>query len=69
MSSTSNNQRVARLRQSRRERGLTETNVWVPQEVKAAIDRAVAAGEFPSRRQAIIYALESAFSTKEITTT
>jgi hypothetical protein len=67
MSDSKTRARVRRLRQSRRERGLTETNVWLPQEVRAAIDRAVETGSFPSRRMAIIHALTKEFANTEQT--
>lgn len=54
--------RVARLRQSRRESGLSETNVWVPSEIREVIDQAVENGQFASRRLAIIHALEQVFA-------
>lgn len=61
MKDNRSNQRVARLRQSRKERGMVETNVWMPAEIRNAIDRAVEAGKYPSRRLAIAHALEKAF--------
>jgi hypothetical protein len=61
--------RVKRLRRSRRARGECETNVWLPAETRLAIDRAVNAGEYPSRRLAIAHALEKVFLTKELKTT
>jgi hypothetical protein len=53
--------RVSRHRKARRQRGETETNVWIPRDVQIALDQAVAAGQFPSRRTAIIFALNRVF--------
>ena len=39
-------QRVQRLRQTRKERGFRETNVWLTKEVDQQIDDAVARGAF-----------------------
>ncbi|WP_040638042.1 ribbon-helix-helix domain-containing protein [Microvirga lotononidis] len=58
-------QRVQRFRQSRRERGDKEMNVWVPGMISAAIDEAVENGRFKSRQDAITHALETAFAHKE----
>lgn len=65
MSDLKARQRVAKLRRSRKERGMRETNVWVPAVVQEAIDRAVIAGKFPSRRVAITSALERVFTEME----
>jgi hypothetical protein len=54
-------QRVQRLRQSRRERGLKETNVWLEKTVDNAIDQAVESGRYPSRQVAISSALTAFF--------
>ena len=70
MTDVTTRQRVARLRQSRRERGETETNVWLPKEIRAAIDAAVDSGLYPSRRLAIADALKRVFiETGAMTTT
>lgn len=68
MTDVKSKQRVARLRRTRRERGLQETNVWIPEAVRSAIDQAVGAGKFPSRRVAITDALEKAFLKTETST-
>lgn len=65
MTDHKNRNRVAKLRQERRSKGLCETNVWLPQIVRAAIDQAVQSGEFPSRRIAITHALERVFVNEE----
>ena len=54
-------QRVKRLRQSRREQGFRETNVWLTKDVDDQIEDAVARGRFPSRRVAITHALAAFF--------
>ncbi len=59
---------VQRLRRARRERGDREMNVWVPQQIGAAIDEAVEHGLFRSRQEAINRALEAAFVRKELKT-
>jgi hypothetical protein len=56
--------RVQRFRKTRRERGLIETNVWIPESVREVIDQLVADGEYPSRRVAITQALEHKFTAK-----
>lgn len=53
--------RVFRHRQARRRRGETETNVWIPIELRVAIEQQVAAGRFPNRRLAIVHALSCVF--------
>jgi hypothetical protein len=64
MADEKSHQRVKKLRKTRRERGLTETNVWLPESVRVAIERAVADGLYPSRRVAISTALEEKFLAK-----
>jgi hypothetical protein len=58
-------ERVQRFRQSRRERGDREMNVWVPRLIGAAIDEAVERGWFKTRQDAITHALETTFVRKE----
>jgi hypothetical protein len=53
--------RIQRLRQSRRERGFKEANIWLEREIDAAIDHAVESGRFPSRQVAITHALATVF--------
>lgn len=59
-------ERVQRLRKARRERGDREMNVWVPQLIGTAIDRAVESGHFKTRQEAINHALETTFIRKEL---
>lgn len=54
-------ERVKRMRENRRKAGFTETNVWIPESVRQVIDSKVVSGEFPTRRMAIITALEKVF--------
>jgi hypothetical protein len=63
MADTKTRQRVAKLRENRRARGECETNVWIPKEIRAAIDAKVRAGAFPNRRLAIAEALREVFLT------
>jgi hypothetical protein len=65
MADEASRKRTQRLRQTRRERGDRETNIWLPRELGAAIDQAVASGRYPSRQVAITRALEAAFFRKE----
>ena len=58
-------QRVQRFRQSRRERGDRETNVWIPKLINDEIDHLVERGRFKTRQEAITHALETAFVRKE----
>lgn len=58
---TGNHNRVKKMRETRKKQGLIETNVWLPSEVRQAIDQKVTEGEFPTRRMAIIYALEKVY--------
>jgi hypothetical protein len=58
---TGNHDRVRKMRQNRKKAGFTETNVWIPSEVRQAIDQKIVEGEFPTRRMAIIHALEKAY--------
>jgi len=66
MADAASRKRTQRLRQTRRERGDRETNVWLPREIGNAIDQAVESGHFPSRQVAITHALEAAFVRKEL---
>lgn len=59
--------RVRNLRQNRKQRGLVETNVWIPESVRTAIDQLVAERKYPSRRVAITSALEKEFMAKSDT--
>jgi metal-responsive CopG/Arc/MetJ family transcriptional regulator len=59
-------QRVQRFRQSRRERGDRETNVWIPKLVSDEIDQLVGCGRYRTRQEAIAHALEAAFVYKEL---
>ncbi len=68
MADAASRKRAQRLRQTRRERGDRETNVWLPREIGTAIDEAVESGLFPSRQVAITHALEAAFVRKELKT-
>ena len=61
-------QRVQRFRQSRRERGDRETNVWIPKLVSDEIDQLVERGRYRTRQEAIAHALEAAFVRKELKT-
>ena len=65
MADAASRKRAQRLRQTRRERGDRETNVWLPREIGIAIDEAVERGLFPSRQVAITQALEAVFVRKE----
>ena len=65
MADSASRKRTQRLRQTRRERGDRETNIWLPQEIGAAIDRAVESGRYPSRQVAITRALEAIFIREE----
>ncbi len=65
MADAASRKRAQRLRQTRRERGDRETNVWLPREIGNAIDQAVESGRYPSRQVAITHALEAAFVQKE----
>ncbi|WP_247654099.1 MULTISPECIES: ribbon-helix-helix domain-containing protein [Microvirga] len=58
-------QRVQRFRQSRRERGDRETNVWIPKLISDEIDDLVERGRFKTRQEAITHALETTFVRKE----
>jgi hypothetical protein len=60
-----NRQRVQRLRQSRRERGLKEVTVWLDQSIASAIDHAVERGHYPSRQAAMSAALQRIFSERD----
>jgi hypothetical protein len=64
MTDIKSQRRVERLRRNRRERGLKETNVWLPESVRLAIEEAVTSGQYPSRRVAITTALEQQFLAK-----
>jgi hypothetical protein len=66
MADAASRNRTQRLRQTRRERGDRETNVWLPREIGTAIDEAVESGLFPSRQVAIAHALEAVFVRKEL---
>ncbi len=59
--------RVQRFRKTRRERGLVETNVWIPESVRRVIEQLVSEGKYPSRRVAITSALEKEFTAKSDT--
>ena len=61
MADAASRKRAQRLRQTRRERGDRETNVWLPREIGTAIDEAVDSGLFPSRQVAITHALATFF--------
>ena len=61
-------QRVQRFRQTRRERGDRETNVWIPKLVSDEIDHLVESGRYRTRQEAIAHALEAAFVHKELKT-
>jgi hypothetical protein len=65
MADAASRKRAQRLRQTRRERGDRETNVWLPREIGTAIDEAVDSGLFPSRQVAITHALAAIFIRKE----
>ena len=58
-------QRVQRFRQSRRERGDRETNVWIPKLISDEIDCLVERGRFKTRQEAITHALEAMFAQKD----
>ena len=58
-------QRVQRFRQSRRERGDRETNVWIPKLISDEIDYLVERGRFKTRQEAITHALEAMFAQKD----
>ncbi|MPR09194.1 hypothetical protein [Microvirga tunisiensis] len=66
MPGTSSNSRVQRLRETRRERGERETNVWLSRRVGEAIEEAVREGQFRTRQEAIHQALEAAFVHREM---
>src|SRR5918993_2223081 len=68
MADAASRKRAQRLRQTRRERGDRETNVWLPREIGTAIDEAVDSGLFPSRQVAITHALAAIFIRKELKT-
>jgi len=68
MTDVKSHQRVRRLRRNRQQDGLKETNVWLPEKVRDAIEQAVKKGEYPSRRVAITQALERQFLPAETTT-
>jgi hypothetical protein len=68
MADAASRKRARRLRETRRERGERETNVWLPRDIGTAIDEAVEHGLFPSRQVAITRALEAAFVRKELKT-
>jgi hypothetical protein len=68
MSDLKSQERVKRLRKTRAKGGLTETNVWIPQVVRTAIEQAVQQGQYPSKRVAITSALEKQFLSKETAT-
>jgi hypothetical protein len=65
MADAASRKRARRLRETRRERGERETNVWLPRDIGTAIDDAVEHGLFPSRQVAITRALEAVFVHKE----
>lgn len=67
MTDVKSHQRVRRLRRNRQQDGLKETNVWIPETVRTAIEQAVKKGEYPSRRVAITQALEKEFLAKTST--
>lgn len=67
MTDVKSHQRVRRLRRNRQQDGLKETNVWLPETVRTAIEQAVIKGEYPSRRVAITQALERQFLAKTTT--
>jgi len=69
MSDAKSIERVKRFRQSRREKGDREMNVWVPISIAAALDEVVAAGRFKTRQDAIQAALAAAFIRKEVSVT
>ena len=58
-------QRVQRFRQSRRERGDRETNVWIPKLISDEIDDLVERGRFKTSQEAITHALEAMFAQKD----
>ncbi|MCP1540023.1 hypothetical protein [Methylorubrum extorquens] len=64
MPDTQSHARVKRLREARKASGQREMNVWVPAHVQKAIEKAVEEGRFPSRRLAIVDALERQFVEK-----
>lgn len=64
MADQKSHDRVKRLRQTRRQEGFTETNIWLPESVRNAIASKVASGQFPSQRVAITHALEKEFLAK-----
>ena len=65
MADAASRKRAQRLRQTRRERGDRETNIWLSREIGNAIDEAVESGLFPSRQIAITRALEAIFIRKD----
>jgi hypothetical protein len=67
MTDTKSHARVQRFRKTRRERGLVETNVWIPESVRQVIEQLVSEGKYPSRRVAITHALEKEFTAKSDT--
>lgn len=68
MADTGGPARVKKMREARKNRGFTETNVWIPNHVKEAIERKVALGVFPTRRLAITVALQRVFCDEELDT-
>jgi hypothetical protein len=57
--------RMAAIRLRRQQEGLYETTVFVHLRVRDAIDEAIAAGRFKSRREAMEHAISSMFRVKE----
>lgn len=53
--------RVKKMRENRKNKGFTETNVWLPNEVREAIESSVASGVYANRRLAITDALQRVF--------
>jgi len=65
MSVSKANERVQRFRKARRERGDRQLDVWVPQDLRAAIDQTVESGRFRTRQDALHQALAAYFIRKE----
>jgi hypothetical protein len=68
MADNTRRQRVQRLRQSRKERGDRQMNLWLSGPIGAALDVAVESGAYPSRQVAVTHALETVFIRKEAKT-
>lgn len=65
MATDKERERVARMRQNRRQLGFRETTIWIHQDVKARIDEMISSGRYESQSAALTHAVEQFFGATE----